>query len=74
LEDFIRADPEKEKTKQIMVSLETCKEYRILAEREDESSFIMEYEHKKKGLFSQHIQTQKFKAIQEDSLPDKRCL
>lgn len=57
-----------------MKSLENCKEYRILAEHEDDSSFIMEYEHKKKGIFSPHAYTEFQGTIWKDPLPDERCL
>lgn len=57
-----------------MKSLENCKEYTILAEHEDDSSFIMEHEHKNKGIFSPHTYTEFQGTIWEDTLPDERCL
>lgn len=41
-----------------MRNLYNCKEYRILAEHEDDSSFIKEYEHKKRQIFAPHTNTQ----------------
>lgn len=57
-----------------MKSLENCKEYRTLAEHEDHSSFVMEYEYNEKGIFSPHKYTEFQGTIREDPLPEKRCL
>lgn len=51
-----------------MRSLENCKEYRILAEHKDDSSFIKEYEHKKKQIFSPHTNRVSQHHTKEESL------
>lgn len=50
-----------------MKSHENCKKYRILAEHEDDSPFVMEYEHKKKGIVSQHTHTEFHGTVRGDT-------
>lgn len=50
-----------------MKSHENCKKYRILAEHEDDSPFVIEYEHKKKGIVSQHTHTEFHGTVRGDT-------